>query len=167
MSAGYSGHTNHQSNHNVIKESKIDELSASLNGLRVSHSLACHYAELSIRNEMTANKIMGPTDLNEAVKMIKNEETEAFSSKIIHYQTKTINGIWENWSSQEVTPYQEDCGPTAEAIEAEHSSTRVSCQGTNKWVRHIPRLPLDPTGIPHHFKAHCTHNTQKSNCTTL
>ena len=33
---------------------------------------------------------MGPTDLNEAVKMIKKEEIEALSSKIIHTQTKTI-----------------------------------------------------------------------------
>ena len=58
---------------NVIRESKIDELSASLNGLRVSHLLACHQAELPVRREMAANQTMGPTDLNEAVKMIKRK----------------------------------------------------------------------------------------------
>ena len=71
---------------NVIKESEIDELSASLNGLRVSCLLACHQAELSNRSEMAANQTMGPTDLNEAVRMIKIEEIEVFSSKIIHVQ---------------------------------------------------------------------------------
>ena len=39
---------------------------------------------------MVANQTMGPTDLNEAVKMIKKEEIEAFLSKIIQAQTKTI-----------------------------------------------------------------------------
>ena len=68
----------------MIKESKIDELLASLNGLRISCLLACCQAELSIRCEMAANQTMGPTDLNEAVKMIKKEEIEAFSSIIIH-----------------------------------------------------------------------------------
>ena len=52
--------------------------------------LTCHQAELSIRKEMAANQTMVPTNLNGAVKMIKKEEIEAFSSKIIHAQTKTI-----------------------------------------------------------------------------
>ena len=39
MSAGNSGHTDHNQIINVIKESEINELSASLNGLRVSHLL--------------------------------------------------------------------------------------------------------------------------------
>ena len=75
---------------NMIKESEIDELSASLNGLRISHLLACHQAELLVRSEMAANQTTGLTDLNEAVKMIKKEEIEAFFSKIIPVQTKTI-----------------------------------------------------------------------------
>ena len=33
---------------------------------------------------------MGLTDLGEVVKMIKKEEIDAFSSKIIHTQNKTI-----------------------------------------------------------------------------
>ena len=33
---------------NVIKESEIDELSVSLNGLRISYLLACHQAKLSV-----------------------------------------------------------------------------------------------------------------------
>ena len=75
---------------NEIKESEKDKLLASLNGSIVSHLLACHWAELLIRSGIAANQTMGPTDLNEAVKMIKIEEIEAFSSKIIHTQTKTI-----------------------------------------------------------------------------
>ena len=63
---------------NVIKESEIDELSASLNGLRISHLLACHWAELSVRSETAVNKTMGPTNLNEAVRTIKKKEIEAF-----------------------------------------------------------------------------------------
>ena len=39
---------------NMIKESEIDELSATLNGLRISNLLACHQAELSIRSEAAA-----------------------------------------------------------------------------------------------------------------
>ena len=39
---------------------------------------------------MAVNQSMGPTNLNEADKMIKKEEIEAFSSKILHTQTKTI-----------------------------------------------------------------------------
>ena len=33
---------------------------------------------------------MDPTNLNKAVKTIKKEELDAFSSEIIHTQTKTI-----------------------------------------------------------------------------
>ena len=38
---------------NVIKESKINELSASLNGLRIAQLLACQWAELFIEGEAT------------------------------------------------------------------------------------------------------------------
>ena len=63
---------------NVIKESEIDELSASLNGSRISCLLACYQAELSIRSETAANQNCSFTDLNEAVKTIKKKEIEAF-----------------------------------------------------------------------------------------
>ena len=39
---------------------------------------------------MAVNHTMGLTDLSKAVKMIKKEEIEVFSSKVIHAQTKTI-----------------------------------------------------------------------------
>ena len=65
-------------------------MSASLKGSRVSHLFTCHQAELSIRSEMAANQTMGPMNLNKAVKMIKNKEIEASSSKVIHAQTNTI-----------------------------------------------------------------------------
>ena len=57
---------------NVIKESEIDELLASLNGSRMSYLLACHWAELSIRSEAAAaTQTVDPTNLNKAVKMTK------------------------------------------------------------------------------------------------
>ena len=40
---------------NVIKESKIDDLSISLNGLRISYLLTCHQAKLSIQKETATN----------------------------------------------------------------------------------------------------------------
>ena len=75
---------------NVIKDSEIDELSASLNRLRISHLLACHQAELSIRSKATADQTVDPTNLKEAVKTTKREEIDSFSSKIIHGQIKTM-----------------------------------------------------------------------------
>ena len=74
----------------IIKESEIDELSVSLNGLRISHLLAGCWAELSLKNDTTARPIPDPTDLNEAVKTTKQEEIEAFSSQIVHVSTKTV-----------------------------------------------------------------------------
>ena len=75
---------------NMIRESKIGELLASLNGLRISCLLTCCPAELSIRREMAVKPITGLPNLNEGVKMIRKEEIETFSYKIIHVQTKTI-----------------------------------------------------------------------------
>ena len=66
---------------NMIKESEIDELSVSLNGLWISHLLAYHQAELSIWSETSANQTMGLADLNEAVKIIKKEEINTFCQR--------------------------------------------------------------------------------------
>ena len=74
----------------MTKENEIDELLVSLNGLRISCLLACHEAELSIRSEVAANQTIDLTNVNEAVKMIKREEIDAYSSKIMHGQTKTM-----------------------------------------------------------------------------
>ena len=50
---------------NVIKESEIDELPASLNGSRISNLLVCHWVELSIRSKAAAaTQTMDLTDLN-------------------------------------------------------------------------------------------------------
>ena len=73
---------------NVIKECEIDELSVSLNGLRIAQLLVCGQAGLSIQREAAANQTVDPTDLNEAIKMTKREEVDAFASKIIHGQWK-------------------------------------------------------------------------------
>ena len=75
----------------MIKESKIDELSASWNGLRISCFLACHWAELSVRCEAAvATQTLDPTNLNKAVKITNREEIDVFSSKIIHSWTKNM-----------------------------------------------------------------------------
>ena len=47
-------------------------------------------------------------------------------------------------------------GPIAKDIEAELSS-RVHHQSTNKQLRHLPRLPQDPTCVPHCLLAYHTH----------
>ena len=73
-----------------MKESEIHELFVSLNGSRISHLLAGCQAELSFKNNTTASPIPNPTDLNKAVKTMKWEDIEAFSSKIVHGHTKTV-----------------------------------------------------------------------------
>ena len=75
---------------NVIKESKIDELSTSLNRSRIAQLLACCQAELSIKSDSTALPKVDTTKLNEAVKTTKREEIDVYSSKIIHGQMKTL-----------------------------------------------------------------------------
>ena len=75
---------------NIIKESEIDELSVSLNGLRISYLLAGSQVELSLKNDATASPIPDPTDLNEAMKRTKWEEIGAFSSMIVYGHTKTV-----------------------------------------------------------------------------
>ena len=67
---------------NIIKESEIEELSVSLNGSRISHLLAGCQAELSLKNDTTTSQVPDPTDLNEAVKMMKWEEIEAFCLRL-------------------------------------------------------------------------------------
>ena len=75
---------------NVIKESEINELLVSLNGSRTAQLLACHQARLSIQRKTVANQTVDPTDLNKVVKMTKKEERNAFSSKIVQGQMKTL-----------------------------------------------------------------------------
>ena len=75
---------------NVIKESKIDGLSVLQSGSRISCLLARHQAELSLKDDTTASQTSGPTDLNEFLKTMKQEEIKAFSSKIVHGHTKMV-----------------------------------------------------------------------------
>ena len=75
---------------NAIKENEIDELSVSLNWLRISYLLAGFQAELSLKNDATASPIPDPTDLKKAVKTMEQEEIGAFSSKIVHGCTKVV-----------------------------------------------------------------------------
>ena len=53
-------------------------------------SSACWWAGISIQRETTANQTVDLTNLKEVVKMTKKEEIDAFSSKIIHDQMKTM-----------------------------------------------------------------------------
>ena len=69
----------------MIKESKIDELSASLNGLRIAWLLACYQAELSVKSDTAAPPTGDPTNLKEVVKTTKRKEIDTDTlSKIIH-----------------------------------------------------------------------------------
>ena len=74
----------------MIKESEINELLVSLNGLRMAQLLACQQAGLLIHRETVTNQTIEPADLNKAVKTTKKEEVNVFSSKIIHDQVKTL-----------------------------------------------------------------------------
>ena len=75
---------------NIIKESEINELSVSLNGLRMAQLLACQRVERSVKGKATMHQTVDPTDLKETVKMTKKEEMDAFLSNIIHSQMKTM-----------------------------------------------------------------------------
>ena len=75
---------------NMIKESEINELSASLNGSRMAQLLAYQQAELSIQGEATIHQTVDLTNSKEMVKMTKEEEIGTFSSTIIHGQMKTM-----------------------------------------------------------------------------
>ena len=52
--------------------------------------LACWQAELSIKREATMHQTVDSTDLKEAVKTTKKKERDAFLSKIIYGQMKTM-----------------------------------------------------------------------------
>ena len=75
---------------NMIKESEINELLASLNRLKMAQLLACQQAELLLKGEAAMHQAVDLTDLKEAVNMTKREEVDAFSSKIIHSWMKTL-----------------------------------------------------------------------------
>ena len=74
----------------MVKESEIDEISVSLNGLSISCLLTEHQAELSLKNDTAASQTPGLTYLNEAVKTMKQEEIEAFSPMIVHGHMKIV-----------------------------------------------------------------------------
>ena len=74
----------------MIKESEINELLSSWSGLRMAQLLACQWMELSIKGVATMHQTVDPIDLKEAAKMTKKEEIDAFLSKIIHNQIKTM-----------------------------------------------------------------------------
>ena len=59
---------------NVIKEHEIDELSASMNGLRIAWLLACCQAELLVKSDASASPASDPTNFSEAVKTTRREK---------------------------------------------------------------------------------------------
>ena len=52
--------------------------------------LACWWAELLIKEEAAMHQMVDQTNLTEAVKTIKKEEVDAFSSKVIHGWMRTM-----------------------------------------------------------------------------
>ena len=74
----------------MMKESEINDLLASLNGLRMAWLLECWLADILIEGEATMHETGDAADLKEAVKMTKKEEIDPFLSKIIHGQMKTM-----------------------------------------------------------------------------
>ena len=66
---------------NMIKEGEIDELSASLNGSRISHLLASHWAELSIECEEAANQTMDLTNLKRLSRLWGRKRSMLFHQK--------------------------------------------------------------------------------------
>ena len=116
---------------NIIKERETAELSVSLKGLRISHLLAGHQVELSLKNNTTARPIPDPTNLNEAVKMLKWEEIEAFSSQILHDHTKTV--LWGNdmyVMTQAPEKGEEPCLPHSLCM----ANTYTEMTTESKWV---------------------------------
>ena len=79
----------------LIKQNKVNDLLASLNGSRIAQLLACHLMELSIQCEDAANQTVDQTDLNQAVKMTKKEEIDAFSllENNMHLMTQSLMGV--------------------------------------------------------------------------
>ena len=74
----------------MFKESKIDELSTSLNGLRIAQLLACCQAELSAKSNATAPPTGDLINLKEVIQTTKREEIDAFLSMIIHGQVQNL-----------------------------------------------------------------------------
>ena len=75
---------------NVFKESEIDEPSVSLNGLRISHLLAGHWAELFLKNDTTASQTPGPTGFEWSCKNNEMRRNRSLLSKIVHGYMKTV-----------------------------------------------------------------------------
>ena len=90
LSASYSGYTYHQLNHEHDQREWNRWVAGFLEWVKNILLLACCWKELSVRSEAVANQTVDLTNLNKAVKMIKREEIDAFSSKIIHDQTKNM-----------------------------------------------------------------------------
>ena len=81
LSTGYSGYTHHQLDHQHYQQK--------WNWWVVSFLEWIEDGPV-VKGEATMHQTVDPMDLKEVVKMTKEEEIDAFSSKIIHGQLKTI-----------------------------------------------------------------------------
>ena len=89
---------------NMIKESKIDELPVSLNGLWIAQLLACQWAGILIQRETATNQRVDWTDLKEADKMTEGRDRLFFiqnktwlnenpsPGKNLHAMTQSLKG---------------------------------------------------------------------------
>ena len=127
---------------NMIKESKINELSASLDGLGMTWLLACQQADISLKEQAAMHQTVDQTSLKEAVKMTNREEVDTFSSKIIHGQMKTML-LGNNRNVNESSSEGGDGPHLAHGLSVVNQSDfqdQMSCSSSEK-----------PDGHPNHF----------------
>ena len=101
---------------NVIKRSEIDKLSVSLNGSRISHLLACHWAELSIKSKTAVNHTMDLTNLMRLLRWLRRRKLMLFLQRSYMPELRTCS-----WA----TTCIDDAGPGGggwfpHASQAEH-----------------------------------------------
>ena len=128
---------------NVIKESGIDELSVSLNGLRISHLLAGCQPELSLMNDTTASPIPCLTDLNETLKTMKQKKEEAFSSKIVHGHTKTVllgNNMYKMTQAPEME--EEPCLPHGQGVANTYTELATGSRHVTIMIKNQTAAPI-------------------------
>ena len=131
---------------NVIKESEISELSVSLNGSRISHILASHQAELPVGSAVAVDQTTDAPDLNEAVKMLKWEEIDASSSKIIYAQTKTaFVGRNMNMMTQALKGGSGPCLPHGLHVMNTYTEMTMGSKKVTVMVKNLTAAPITIT----------------------
>ena len=98
--------------------------------------------KLSFKNDITARSIPDPTDINETMKTIKQEEIEAFSSQILHGHTKTVlqgNGMY--MMTQAPEKGEEPCLPHGLCVANTYNETTTGS-------KHVPIVIKNQMAAP-------------------